>query len=194
MHWRTRFLLHAARIILLPSILINSAVRLLEIDLELWQFGRLGQTRTSQFLLSVLAISSYVWLQAAWTRHQITQNASQLGARTIPIAKGKWPWNIDLLIRLTQTPRKAYVGARMYELFTEYKTNTLNIRPLGMDLVITCDHGHIKEMLATGFGTWEKGAAQREKLHEFFGKGIFGVDGKEWKFVSLNPRSMKIFS
>ncbi|PVG01461.1 cytochrome P450, partial [Serendipita vermifera] len=67
------------------------------------------------------------------------------------------------------------------EFFREYHTNTINLRPLGMDLIVTRDHGVMKEMLATGFGRWEKGPRQRQVLGDFFGKGIVGVDGEEWK-------------
>ncbi|CAG8700016.1 15178_t:CDS:2, partial [Acaulospora colombiana] len=127
------------------------------------------------------SIVAYIRLNSWYRFYTIDRKAAALGARTIPIVKGKWPGNLDLLIRLMQTPKEAYVGARLYEFFKQYKTNTINIRPLGMDLIMTCDHGIIKEMLATGFARWEKGPRQREKLADFFGRGIFAVDGEEWK-------------
>jgi hypothetical protein len=177
MHWRTKFLLQAAQVLILPPLALHACFRVLD-----YHPGSLLRP-----LLFVLSIVAYIRLNSWFRFYTIERKATALGARTIPIAKGKWPGNLDLLIRLMQTPKEAYIGARLYEFFKQYKTNTINIRPLGMDLVMTCDHGIIKEMLATGFSRWHKGPRQREKLADFFGKGIFASDGEEWKMVSYFP-------
>lgn len=176
MHWRTRFLLSTAELVVFPLLLIRFIT----------QYYNLQYSLPSQILLSFVAISIYIYLTSRWNQFRIAQEASKLNCRTIPVAKGKWPGNLDLLLRLMRKPRNSYVAAWMYKFFQEHKVDMINLRPLGMDLILTCDHGAIKEMLAGGFGNWEKGFLLREMLFDFFGKGIFAVDGEDWKAVSIS--------
>lgn len=171
MHWRVRFLLHLARTLILPPLTVLAVV---------WRF-HLNFSVAQLVLASLSAIVLTVQLRARWTRYSDQLKAYNLNSRTIPIARGKWPGNLDLLLRLMQTPRKAYVGERIYELFEEYKTDTINLRPLGMDLIITRDNAIVKEILATNFAGWHKGWKSRERLFDFFGRGIFAVDADEWR-------------
>jgi hypothetical protein len=176
MHWRTRFLLNIIQIVASP---------LLFVKLITWYFS-LHFSLPSHVLFALAAITSYIYITSLWSQHVIRREASRLGCRTIPIVKGKWPGNIDLLLQLLNTSQESYAASWMYDFFREYQVNTINIRPLGMDLIMTCDHGAIKEMLAGGgTGNWEKGFSTREAVFDFFGKGIFAVDGDEWKAVRL---------
>ena len=174
MHWRVRFLLHVSRFLALPPLTVLVVVWRLHLDVSAPQL----------VLASVLAVVLTVQLCALWTRYSNEFKAYKLNARTIPVARGKWPGNIDLLLRLMSTPRKAYVGERIYEMFEEHKTDILNLRPLGMDLIITRDNTIVKDLLATNFSGWHKGWKSRERLFDFFGRGIFAVDADEWKAVS----------
>jgi hypothetical protein len=177
MHWRAKFLLQAVQIVGLPPLVVYACCSALDYDPGL----------LSRLLFSGASIIIYINLTSWWRSSRIKREAARRGARTIPIARGKWPGNIDLFIRIMQGPKQAYAGARMYDFFRQYNTNTVNLRPLGMDLIVTCDHGVIKEMLATGFGRWEKGPRQRQVLGEFFGRGIFASDGEDWRQVRNHP-------
>jgi hypothetical protein len=175
MHWRTRFLLNVVQLLAFPLLFVSFITRYYGLHLSI----------PSQVLLSFITITSYIYTTSQWNQHVIHREAFKLNCRTIPIAKGKWPGNLDLLLRLLRSPKTSYAAAWMFDLFREYQMNTINLRPLGVDLIVTCDHGAIKEMLAGGSGNWEKGFLLREKLFDFFGKGIFAVDGDEWKAVRL---------
>lgn len=174
MQWRAKFLIVIAKRVFLPAIVIKCI---------LWYYG-VQLSPLAQFGLFIFATLGYINLCSRWDQYRISRDALRLNARTVPVARGKWPLNLDLLVRLSRAPKTAYAAAWMHDLFQEYQTNTLNIRPLGMDLILTCDHAIIKEMLTSGFGNWEKGPTLRKMLFDFLGAGIFAVDGEDWKAVS----------
>ena len=173
MHWRTRFVLNFLRVFLLPSLALRVAIKISHIKVA----------RRLSPILYLGSVALYINLHARYWEWYSRREATKRGARPIPIARGKWIGNVDLLLRIMQTPRKAYVGQRIHEIMLEYGTDTINIRPLWTDMIFTADEMVTKEMLATGFGVWEKGRKQRERMYSFFGHGIFNVDGQEWKQV-----------
>ncbi|KDN35004.1 hypothetical protein RSAG8_11947, partial [Rhizoctonia solani AG-8 WAC10335] len=109
------------------------------------------------------------------------REAKRLGARIVPKVKGKWPGNIDLLIKLVGSLQSGYVAEVWDELAKEYG-NTFNMRLLWDDMIVTIDHDVIKYMLATGFNSFGKGPNQQARLESFLGDGIFNRDGELWKF------------
>ena len=177
MHWRTRFLLESLRVFFLPPLILRAALTIAHINV------RSGWSP----ILYLSSVALYINLYDRYWYWYSQREATKRGVRPIPIAHGKWIGNIDLLLRVMRTPGHAYVGQPIHEIMLEHRTNTINIRPLWSDLIFTADEMIMKEMLATGFGVWEKGRKQRELLYSFFGSGIFNVDGKEWMQVCSEP-------
>ncbi|KAG1748095.1 cytochrome P450 monooxygenase CYP63 [Suillus lakei] len=94
----------------------------------------------------------------------------------IPRVVGKWPGNIDVMLKLKKGLASQYIYEPFLELFEEYQCTTLNTRFLWVDNIITMDQEHSKCVLATGFSQFWRGTAQRERLENFLGNGIFNRD------------------
>ncbi|EMD35976.1 hypothetical protein CERSUDRAFT_115922 [Gelatoporia subvermispora B] len=138
--------------------------------------------------LGLLLLPSYVLCTVAWicttsfyfdfvTRRE----AHRLGARPIPQVVGKWPGNIDILLRMLRTIPTSYFGSFYISLFDEYHTTTLNLRLLWRDMIITMDSEQSKYILATGFNHFWRGRRQKERFENFLGEGIFNRDDQVWK-------------
>ena len=177
MHWRIRFLLDSLRVFFLPPLILWAALTIAHINVR----------RGLSPVLYLSSVALYINLYNLYWNWYSQREATKRGARLIPIARGKWIGNIDLLFRILQAPRSSYIDQHIHEIMLEHKTNTINIRLLWSDMICTADEMVMKEMLATSFGVWEKGRKQREALYSFFGNGIINVDGKEWMQVCSEP-------
>ncbi|KAJ6472705.1 cytochrome P450 monooxygenase CYP63 [Mycena vitilis] len=169
--YRVRLLRDVCRAILLPSSTLWLVLRVLDI--------RLG---------SVLFLPVYLAFLVAWAvvkgvltnlSHQRT--ARQLGAQPIRQVVGKWPGNIDVLLRMMKAFKTSYVMDVYLQLFEEYQCTTLNTRILWVDNIITMDQQHSKFVLSTGFGNFWRGHSQKERMETFLGQGIFNRDDEMWK-------------
>ncbi|KAF9236778.1 cytochrome P450 monooxygenase CYP63 [Melanogaster broomeanus] len=139
---------------------------------------RLGWWSLPASLLSiVLAATARVQYSELVQRRE----AKQLGARLIPRVVGKWPGNIDVMLKFKKAFSSSYIYNPYLELFEEYQCTTLNTRFLWMDNIISMDKEHTKYVLATGFTHFWRGTAQRERLENFLGDGIFNRDDLMWK-------------
>lgn len=168
---RLRIASDIARLVALPPLVLSAVAHLLRIRLGWWSLPA--------YLASIVL--------AAIARVQYTQlvqqrEATQLGARLIPRVVGKWPGNIDVMLRMRKAFSSSYIYTPYLELFEEYQCTTLNTRFLWMDNVspiaplcdaivhlaplqiISMDEEHIKHVLATGFNHFWRGTAQRERL------------------------------
>jgi cytochrome P450 len=87
-------------------------------------------------------------------------------------------------MRIFQNVKEGYIGDVWNELIAEHGNggNTINVRFLWGDEIVTSEPDHIKAILATEFTNFEKGALQHDCLKALMGNGIFGVDGDIWKF------------
>lgn len=63
------------------------------------------------------------------------RRAQQLGAQPIPRVVGRWPGNIDVLLRMIKSFKTSYVLDVYLQLFEEYQCTTLNTRILWVDNV-----------------------------------------------------------
>lgn len=66
-------------------------------------------------------------------------------------------------------------------MFRELNSDTINVRILWKDHIVTRDPKVIQTVLATGFNRFHKGADSRLRLFGLFGDGIFTSDGEVWK-------------
>ncbi|KAF8646030.1 hypothetical protein AX16_007455 [Volvariella volvacea WC 439] len=109
------------------------------------------------------------------------QDAKTLGARPIPRVRGKWPGNVDILLKMMKDFKTSYILDPYLRLFEEYQSTTLNLRILWMDTIISMDQEHAKFVMATGFQHFWRGRAQKERFETFLGEGIFNRDDEKWK-------------
>lgn len=120
---RLRVIKDIANLLLVPPFALSVLVHILHIHLRWW---------SPAYLLSILL--------AAVARVQYTQlvqrrEARQLGARPIPCVVGKWPGNIDVMLRMRKAFASDYIYNPYLQLFEEYQCTTLNTRFLWMDNV-----------------------------------------------------------
>lgn len=64
--------------------------------------------------------------------------------------------------------------------------------PFYQRIVILTTPENVEHMLQTNFKKYEKGEELRERISDFFGRGIFAVDGNEW-YIQRKTAS-KLFS
>ncbi|KAI0935578.1 hypothetical protein AcV5_003967 [Taiwanofungus camphoratus] len=168
-YYRTRFFLGLARSLLPPFALT-------------YLFLAIVVHHTSFDAVSVLAylVSPCVWVTIT-SRYQNWSNdrrANALGATPIPRVVGKWPGNVDVMLRFAKDLRQGYTLQAMGELLDEYNCDTLNTRILWKDTVITRDDLHMRSVHAVDFESYERGLEAAEKMGTFLGRG---VDGPRWR-------------
>ncbi|KAI0791316.1 cytochrome P450 monooxygenase CYP63 [Abortiporus biennis] len=169
--YRLRLLRDFVRIIIIPSIVLT---------------GILSTTNTKlSLLLSIVAHIAF-WFIAGYLRilygqYRFRQEACSLGGEPIIQVVGKWPGNIDIMLKLKKNYQEGYLYGYQASLFEEYRTNTLNLRILWTDMIITADEEHIKHVLATGFNKFWRGRRAIERQETFLGNGIFNRDDEIWK-------------
>jgi hypothetical protein len=123
-NYRTRLLLDLCRAIVVPSLVLTGLIRIYDI--------RLG-------LLYLPAIVIFVpcWATVNGLIKGVLQSRQRqaLNAKSIPCVVGKWPGNIDVLLRMTRAFKTSYILDVYLELFEEYQCTTLNTRILWTDSV-----------------------------------------------------------
>jgi hypothetical protein len=94
------------------------------------------------FQLGLLTIpvyfgSIFVWAttRGAYFEFKQRREARSLGARPIPQVIGKWPGNLDILLRMIIAFRTSYILDVYLQLFEQYQSTTLNLRILWRDNV-----------------------------------------------------------
>ena len=92
--------------------------------------------------LGFLTIPSHVLFITLWAsvktvlwNHIQDREARRLGAKRIPQVVGKWPGNIDILLKMLRAFKTSYVLDVYLNLFEEYRCTTLNTRILWTDNV-----------------------------------------------------------
>ncbi|KAJ7641311.1 cytochrome P450 monooxygenase CYP63 [Roridomyces roridus] len=169
--YRVRLLADLSRAFLLPSALLYTALRFSQVRLAPLL---LAPTYTAFIISWTIARG----LLANWYH---ARRARELGAQPIPCVVGRWPGNIDVLLRMIKAFKTSYVGDVYLGLFEEYQCTTLNTRILWTDSIITMDQQHSKFVLSTGFGHFWRGHKQKERMETFLGQGIFNRDDEMWK-------------
>jgi cytochrome P450 len=168
---RTRFLLDVGRFLIFPSVVLSFILQVSRLKLG---------------LLTVPVHASFIILWATvrglYLNYLHSQEAKRLSAKPIPCIVGKWPGNLDILLKMMRGFKNSYVLDVYLDLFKEYQCTTLNTRILWVDHIITMDQEHSKFVLATGFPHFWRGHAQKERMETLLGGGIFNRDDQEWKF------------
>ncbi|KAG0701446.1 cytochrome P450 monooxygenase CYP63 [Suillus ampliporus] len=170
-NFRLRILKDIFQALVVPPVLVSLCCRTLNLQFGWWSIPA-----------PFLAISLAAFIRVRYSDFVQAREARQLGARPIPRVVGKWPGNIDVMIKLKKALASQYISEPYLELFEEYQCTTLNTRFLWVDNIISMDQEHSKYALATGFGQFWRGTAQRERLESFLGDGIFNRDDEKWKY------------
>ncbi|KAF5370503.1 hypothetical protein D9615_010334 [Tricholomella constricta] len=175
--YRTRLFLDLCRTILLPVLVLFTALRIFQHRLEF-------------LTIPVYFIFIITWASAkgAITKYIQDRDAERRGAKAIPRIVGKWPGNIDVLIKMLKAFKTSYVLDVYLKLFEEYQCTTLNTRILWSDNIISMDQEHAKFVLATGFHHFWRGRMQKERMETFLGQGIFNRDDEVWKMHRSTAR------
>ncbi|KAG9029734.1 hypothetical protein FRB95_004936 [Tulasnella sp. JGI-2019a] len=123
-----------------------------------------------------------MWLAIGYVRDwRDSAKAKKLGARLVPLIKGKCFGDVDLMARWANGIQKGYIGSIIDELLDETGTDTARLSLMGVDRILTRDHDVAKFVLSTGFQYFEKGERTGLVNGSFFGKGIFSSDGDRAK-------------
>jgi hypothetical protein len=130
--YRTRRLLDATRLLLLPIALLTFILRIAEIRL-----GNLSVPCYALFIVACAIAKNYQ------SNHVQAEEARKLGAKPIPRVVGRWPGNIDILLRIVHSAHTDYVQDVYLELFREYKCTTLNTRIFWIDQVSVLLHSFL---------------------------------------------------
>lgn len=83
----------------------------------------------------LLAIPLAAIIRVQYSDFVQAREARRLGARPIPRVVGKWPGNIDVMLKLKKGLASQYIYEPFLDLFEEYQCTTLNTRFLWVDNV-----------------------------------------------------------
>jgi hypothetical protein len=130
-------------------------------------------------LLYVLSIPLCFILQVQMTEWKQRREAEKLGARMVPRIRGRWPGNLDILLRIMKSTETHYHMDWAKEMMEEAGSTTINTRLLWGNQVrayalaispathlsqyLTMDEKVVKYMLLSGFGQFDKGVDQKER-------------------------------
>ncbi|KAH9858786.1 cytochrome P450 [Lenzites betulinus] len=124
-------------------------------------------------LQAIVAAPLAVFCSLLWSNFRMTRVAAAAGAK-LPVQADRsglqdraqdQRFPRDVLFRLSQ----------MYG-------NTFVIQLYYMKRLFTSEPEHIKAILATDFGSFEKGPGFRSQMKSLLGVGVFNADGDLWKF------------
>lgn len=124
--YRVRLFLDLCRTIVLPSIVLSVALNLTQ--------RRLGLLTVPAHVFFIV-----IWASSKGALSKFIQDreARRLGAKPIPRIVGKWPGNIDVLLKMLRAFKTSYVLDVYLQLFEEYQCTTLNTRIFWSDNVRT---------------------------------------------------------
>ncbi|KAF8749700.1 cytochrome p450 [Rhizoctonia solani] len=168
----------------LPAFALTAALRLA-------RPARIPESKLLLSVLYVLAVPTFWGFRNVVRDRLREREAKRLGARVVPRVKGKWPGNIDIMLKLVKSLHGSYVASVCPRLC--YIIITIFVQ------IVTIDHDVIKFILATGFNSFgkdqnnkpgSKGKVYQSGFHShstdssisLLGDGIFNRDGDLWKF------------
>ncbi|KAF7312278.1 Cytochrome P450 monooxygenase [Mycena indigotica] len=132
-------------------------------------------------VLGSMAAWPLLSLVHAQLRHMAEEREIRaLGAVRVPEVKGKWPWNLDLVVGRLKQGKDGYPFDAV-EVMTRQYGETFNMCIFGENRVVTQNPTHIQKMYATDFEGWEKGDRFRWQFASL-GLGVFVSDGSMWRF------------
>jgi cytochrome P450 len=131
--------------------------------------------------LALLSIPLTIVLRSHYTIWAQDREAARLGAQPITRVSGRWPGNLDVVLRLLKSFESDYVLQGFADLFDEYGCTTLNTRFFWDDQIISMDEKVFRFVAHTGFTHFEKGILWHERIDKLLGTGLFNAEGNQWR-------------
>ncbi|KAI0056481.1 cytochrome P450 [Artomyces pyxidatus] len=169
--YRKRILVSFSKALFLPPIFTVLGLRTL--------FGQGLSLLT--VLLAVLSIPASIIARSQYEEWSQDREAARLGAKSITRVQGKWPGNLDVVLKIVKSFESGYVLQGFADLFEEYKCTTINTRFFWGDQILCMDEGVFKFITTTGFQHFEKGILWHERIDKLLGTGLFNAEGELWK-------------
>ncbi|KAH9979194.1 cytochrome P450 monooxygenase CYP63 [Russula compacta] len=171
--YRSRILLSLARALIAPPLITSLVLRLVCPSAPLWY----------HVLLAFLCIPIATVLRSRYTLWSQDREAARMGAHPITRVCGRWPGNLDIVLRLLKSFERDYVLQAFADLFAEYGCTTLNTRIFWSDQIISMDEKVFRFVAHTGFTHFEKGILWHERIDKLLGTGLFNAEGNRWRVV-----------
>ena len=128
--YRKRILISLAKAFVVPPLLTTLALRLLFRSVPL-----------SVYLpLVLLSIPIAIGLRSQYTLWCQDREAARMSAKPITRVRGRWPGNLDVVLRLVKSFESGYVFQGFADLFEQYDCTTLNTRFFWDDQVSVRPH------------------------------------------------------
>ncbi|KAF8261166.1 cytochrome P450 [Lactarius quietus] len=167
--YRRRILISLAKALVVPPLLTTLALRYTPCSLWLY------------LPLALFSIPLSVLLRSYYTMWTQDREAARLGAQPIPRVCGRWPGNLDVVLRMLKSFESDYVLQGFADLFDEYGCTTLNTRFFWDDQIISMDEKVFRFVAHTGFAHFEKGILWHERVDKLLGTGLFNAEGTQWR-------------
>ncbi len=116
--YRKRILLSLAKALIVPPLLTCLALRFAFRSLSLPYY----------LPLALLSVPLTVVLRSRYSTWSQDREAASLGAQPIVRVCGRWPGNLDVVLRLLKSFESDYVLQGFADLFNEYDCTTINTR------------------------------------------------------------------
>jgi hypothetical protein len=116
--YRKRILFSLSKALIFPPLLTCLALRFACRSLSFWLY----------LPLAIISIPLTVVLRSHYTVWSQDREAARLGAQPIPRVCGRWPGNLDVVLRMLKSFESDYVLQGFADLFDEYDCTTLNTR------------------------------------------------------------------
>ena len=116
--YRKRILLSFARALIVPPLLTTLLLRFVCRSASLFVC----------LPLALLSIPIAIGLRSQYSLWHRDREAARLGAKPITRVRGRWPGNLDIVLRLLKSFESGYVLQGFADLFAEYDCTTLNTR------------------------------------------------------------------
>ncbi|KAJ6481905.1 cytochrome P450 monooxygenase pc-1 [Mycena sanguinolenta] len=125
-----------------------------------------------------------VFTAALIVYRQLAQHikARAAGARLVPVVRGRWFANLDVLTDLRREWNTSYPYEVLRKAIAASDSNVINLCIGWDDYIFTTEPEYIKLILATDFANYVKGDAFRNCMGSVLGTGVFNSDGDMWKF------------
>ncbi|KAI0320186.1 cytochrome P450 monooxygenase [Amylostereum chailletii] len=174
------FLHQTLKGLLLPACIATGATQVLA--------GLTGRVSfTFYWPIWIISFFFILWGSTVLSSMREYHEIRRLGACKIPEISGKWPGNIDIILRRLKHGKDGYPFDTMDAINRKYG-KIFNMRILGEDRIVTICPSHVKTVLATGFENWEKGSRFSRQMGSVLGEGVFNVDGDLWKYHRSTTR------
>ena len=125
--YRKRILVSLSKALIVPPLLTCLALRLACRSLSLWFY----------LPLAFLSIPLIIALRSHYALWAQDREAARLGAQPITRVCGRWPGNLDVVLRMLKSFESGYILQGFADLFDEYGCTTLNTRFFWDDQVTT---------------------------------------------------------